>query len=75
MAEISSIWSLLVEKPLVISILKYHLVHLEQELMNIPEEESQADIEMTSKKLTDLVTQFEIFDQSTIISYERRKGS
>ena len=31
--------------------------------MDIPEEESQADIEMTSKKLTDLVTQFEIFDR------------
>ena len=39
------------------------LVHLEQQLMDIPEEESQADIVMTSKKLTDLVTQFEIFDQ------------
>ena len=39
------------------------LVHLEQELMDIPEEESQADIVITSKKLTDLVTQFEIFDQ------------
>ena len=39
------------------------LVHLEQQLMDIPEEESQADIVITSKKLTDLVTQFEIFDQ------------
>ena len=44
------------------------LVHLEQELMNIPQEESQADIVMTSKKLTDLVSQFEIFDQ--VLSFQ-----
>ena len=49
------------------------LVHLEQELMSIPEEESQADIEITSKKLTDLVTQFEIFDKVLTFNMSEEK--
>lgn len=34
------------------------------DLMNIPMEESEIDMAITSKKLTDLVSQFEIFDQT-----------
>ena len=34
------------------------------DLMNIPIEDSEIDMVITSKKLTDLVSQFEIFDQT-----------
>lgn len=34
------------------------------DLMNIPTEDSEIDMVITSKKLTDLVSQFEIFDQT-----------
>ena len=49
------------------------LVHLDQELMNIPTEESQADICITSKKLTDLVSQFEIFDRVLTFNLSEEK--
>ncbi|MAV57173.1 MAG: proliferating cell nuclear antigen (pcna) [Candidatus Pelagibacter sp.] len=49
------------------------LVYLEQELMNIPENKSQADIVITSKKLTDLVSQFEIFDQVLTFQMSEQK--
>ncbi len=49
------------------------LVHLDQELMDIPTEESQADICITSKKLTDLVSQFEIFDRVLTFNLSEEK--
>lgn len=39
------------------------LIDDESDILNIPSDESEIDMVITSKKLTDLVSQFEIFDQ------------
>ena len=41
--------------------------------MNIPADDSEIDMIITSKKLTDLVSQFEIFDQVLLLICLRKK--